>query len=157
MSRRSHQSESPVFLTREIDIFGFCPQTLQEADILAYSNNNHPFQVIVPDFFNGGPADPSWFILTANPSDQAKIEVFIETHATSTLTLKRIPGIVNDTTNTKGVTEWGALRLCLGGKVVTNLSTNEGVMGWKAAAQTHPSILESDDVNENQNPLCRFG
>ena len=33
------------------DIFGFFPQTIQGADILAYSDSEHPYQVFIPDFF----------------------------------------------------------------------------------------------------------
>ena len=43
------------------DIFGFFPQTIQGADILAHSDKEHPYQVFVPDFFDGEPADISWY------------------------------------------------------------------------------------------------
>ena len=42
------------------DIFGFFPQTLQGADILANSDKNHTYQVFMPDFFEGEPADIAW-------------------------------------------------------------------------------------------------
>jgi hypothetical protein len=43
------------------DIFGFFPQTLQGADILAHSDKEHQYQVFMPDFFDGKPADISWY------------------------------------------------------------------------------------------------
>lgn len=43
------------------DIFGFFPQTLQGADILAHGDKEHHYQVFIPDFFDGKPADISWY------------------------------------------------------------------------------------------------
>lgn len=43
------------------DIFGFFPQTIQGADILAHSDKEHQYQVFMPDFFDGKPADISWY------------------------------------------------------------------------------------------------
>lgn len=42
------------------DIFGYFPQTIQGADILATSGKDHHYQVFIPDFFEGKPADISW-------------------------------------------------------------------------------------------------
>jgi dienelactone hydrolase len=41
------------------DIFGFFPQTIQGADILAASEE---YQVFMPDFFEGQPADIAWYL-----------------------------------------------------------------------------------------------
>jgi len=42
------------------DIFGYYPQSLQGADILSTSDKDHTYQVFMPDFFEGNPADISW-------------------------------------------------------------------------------------------------
>jgi len=42
------------------DIFGYFPQTIQGADILSTSYKDHQYQVFMPDFFEGKPADISW-------------------------------------------------------------------------------------------------
>jgi hypothetical protein len=42
------------------DIFGFRPQTMQGADILAFSDPVHQYQVFMPDFFEGKPAEVTW-------------------------------------------------------------------------------------------------
>lgn len=47
--------------TVSADIFGFFPQTLQGADILAYGDKEREYQVFMPDFFDGKPADISWY------------------------------------------------------------------------------------------------
>lgn len=43
------------------DIFGYFPQTLQGADILATSDRSNKYKVYMPDLFNGSPADISWY------------------------------------------------------------------------------------------------
>ena len=43
------------------DIFGYFPQTIQGADILATSDKDHPYQVFMPDFFEGVPCDTAWY------------------------------------------------------------------------------------------------
>lgn len=37
------------------DIFGYFEQTLQGADILAYSDHHQPYKVFMPDWFKGKP------------------------------------------------------------------------------------------------------
>jgi dienelactone hydrolase len=46
------------------DIFGFFPQTIQGADILAASGD---YQVFMPDFFEGQPADIAWYLCRICP------------------------------------------------------------------------------------------
>lgn len=48
------------------DIFGYFPQSLQGADILSTSDKDHQYQVFMPDFFEGKPADISWYVLQAS-------------------------------------------------------------------------------------------
>ncbi|KAL8643627.1 MAG: hypothetical protein Q9226_008229, partial [Calogaya cf. arnoldii] len=43
------------------DIFGFSPQALQGADILAHADQHHQYQVFIPDFFKGKPLPLSVF------------------------------------------------------------------------------------------------
>jgi len=54
-----------------MDIFGFFPQTLQGADILALSGPQR-YRVFMPDFFDGEPAPIEWclppLLLTSSPS-----------------------------------------------------------------------------------------
>lgn len=40
------------------DIFGYFPQTLQGADILANGDSQQKYRVYVPDYFDGKPAGP---------------------------------------------------------------------------------------------------
>lgn len=43
------------------DIFGFFPQTIQGADILAYGDADRKYQVFMPDFFEGNTAELEWY------------------------------------------------------------------------------------------------
>lgn len=53
------------------DIFGYFPQTIQGADILAYGDKENQYQVFMPDFFEGSPADISWY-----PPDNGAFALF---------------------------------------------------------------------------------
>jgi hypothetical protein len=44
------------------DIFGYFPQTIQGADILACSDKDNEYQVFMPDFFEGESADIAWSV-----------------------------------------------------------------------------------------------
>jgi hypothetical protein len=62
---RSSDVSGPANASRGLlfvfDIFGYFPQSLQGADILATSDKDHAYQVFMPDFFDGKPADISWY------------------------------------------------------------------------------------------------
>jgi len=49
------------------DIFGFSSQIPQGADILAVGDKDHEYLVFMHDFFDGKPADISWY-----PPDNSK-------------------------------------------------------------------------------------
>jgi hypothetical protein len=44
------------------DVFGFFEQTIQGADILAQGAKGEGYQVFMPDFFDGNPADIAWYV-----------------------------------------------------------------------------------------------
>lgn len=43
------------------DIFGFFPQTIQGADILAHADSDHQYKVFMPDFFDGNACPIEWY------------------------------------------------------------------------------------------------
>jgi hypothetical protein len=43
-----------------MDIFGYFPQSLQGADILASSDDHQKYKVFIPDWFNGEPCPIEW-------------------------------------------------------------------------------------------------
>ncbi|KAF2810323.1 dienelactone hydrolase family protein-like protein [Mytilinidion resinicola] len=124
------------------DIFGFFPQTLQGADILAHSDNEHPYQVFIPDFFDGEPADISWY----PPDNEEKGKLlgdFFSTKAAPPKTLPRVQKVVEELSG-KGIQSWGILGFCWGGKIV-NLSSLESTP-FKAAVAAHPAMVAADDA-----------
>jgi len=136
----------PPTATRAIliiyDIFGFFPQTLQGADILAHSDSEHPYQVFIPDFFEGEPADISWYP-PDNEEKGKKLGEFFQTKAAPPKTLTRVKAVVEEL-GKGGIKTWGILGFCWGGKI-TNLSSMEGTP-FKAAAAAHPAMVAADDA-----------
>ena len=101
------------------DVMGFFPQTLQGADILAYSDREHPYQVFMPDFFEGTYAEVSWF--PANTDEKmSKLKNFMSTAADPAKTVPRVPKVVKEIEEkVKKFDEngWGVMGYCWGGKV----------------------------------------
>jgi dienelactone hydrolase len=126
------------------DIFGFFPQTLQGADILAYTDKEHPYQVFMPDFFEGSPADISWYPPGDDKDKQQKLGAFFSNQAAPPKTLPRIPKIIEELKKSKGVEKWAIIGFCWGGKIV-NLSSKEGTP-FKVAAACHPAMVAADDA-----------
>lgn len=100
------------------DIFGFFNQTLQGADILAYTDSQK-YQVFMPDFFEGSPADISW-MPPDNDEKKKKMGEFFQTKAAPPKTLPRIPKIVDELSQKKGIEKWAIVGYCWGGKVCLN-------------------------------------
>ena len=104
------------------DIFGFWPQTLQGADILAHSDHERPYQVFMPDFFEGNPADISWYPPDTEEKGK-KLGNFFGTTGAPRKTVQRIPTVVKEIQAAHPeIKEWGIVGFCWGGKV---LSTSE--------------------------------
>jgi len=125
------------------DIFGFFPQTLQGADILAYGDKEKQYQAFMPDFFDGKPADISWYPPDTDEKG-AKLGEFFKTSAAPPKTLERIPKVLKDLESKHGITEWGIVGYCWGGKIV-NLISQEGTP-FKAAASCHPAMVDANDA-----------
>lgn len=123
------------------DIFGPAPQTLQGADRLADSLNA---LVIVPDFFKGVYAQPTW--MPADTEEKKKIfqkfrteQASIPDNVAKLIELRKAAG---DKWGNVGEDGWGVFGLCWGGKVGVLVSGagNEG-KGRKFAVSgtAHPS------------------
>ncbi|KAH8717069.1 hypothetical protein GQ44DRAFT_712818 [Phaeosphaeriaceae sp. PMI808] len=125
------------------DIFGFFNQTLQGADILAYTDKERQYQVFMPDFFEGSPADISWHP-PKNEEQGKKLGEFFKTKAAPPKTLPRIPKIVDELSKSRGIEKWAVIGFCWGGKIV-NLSSQEGT-SFKVAASVHPAMVAADDA-----------
>jgi hypothetical protein len=99
------------------DVFGFFPQTLQGADILAYADKEKPYRVFMPDWFDGEPMPIEWY---PPDTDEKKKNLghFFETKAAPQRTVAKIPGVVTALQEAApAIQTWGFLGLCWGAKV----------------------------------------
>ena len=99
------------------DIFGFSPQALQGADILAHADSSHQYQVFMPDFFLGKPLSHSDY---PPDTDEKKKTVgdFFAGPASPPDTVKKVPELLKEIEKqATGIKKWGSLGMCWGGKV----------------------------------------
>merc|ERR1712093_535586 len=75
------------------DIFGYFPQSIQGADILATSDKDNQYQVFIPDWFEGKPADISWYPPDNDEKGKA-LGNFFQTTGAPPATASKVPTIV---------------------------------------------------------------
>ncbi|CAG8948447.1 unnamed protein product [Penicillium salamii] len=133
------------------DIFGFFPQTLQGADILAHSTPKK-YRVFIPDFFKGNPANISWY-----PPSTAKhaesLNTFYATQASPQNTLSKIPDIITEANQTGAFAKWAIVGHCWGGKIAS-LSAGKDNTIFKAAVQCHPAMVDPVDAKDVNVPMA---
>ncbi|OJJ43159.1 hypothetical protein ASPZODRAFT_104089 [Penicilliopsis zonata CBS 506.65] len=138
------------------DIFGFFDQTIQGADILATSNEKK-YRVFMPDFFEGSPADISWYPPQTDEHKQ-KLGEFFQTKAAAPNTLSKIPKIVveaNKLAPSGTAFEWSILGYCWGGKIASLIAgQTDGAVPFKAAVQCHPAMLDPEDAKKVTIPIA---
>ncbi|EXJ59133.1 carboxymethylenebutenolidase [Cladophialophora yegresii CBS 114405] len=137
------------------DVFGFFDQTIQGADILANSDSKRKYRVFMPDFFDGNPADISWYP-PQTEDHQKKLGNFFQTQAVPQKSLQRIPGIVaaaNETATAGKFESWAILGHCWGGKIATLVVSGDGGL-FKAAVQCHPAMLDPNDAKSVAVPMA---
>jgi len=134
------------------DIFGFFSQTLQGADILAHSDKEHQYQVYMPDFFEGEPADIAWYPPDTSDKEE-KLGAFFKNKAGPPLHLPKIKEIIKEAgEHNPNITTWGIMGYCWGGKIAS-LVAGESTK-FKAAVQAHPAMLDPTDAEKVQIPMC---
>jgi hypothetical protein len=98
------------------DIFGFYPQTIQGADILAHGDKEHQYQVFMPDFFEGKPADMAWWSPPDSKEKGEKIGQWFQS-AAPPKHLPHVPAIVRAAQEVNSVVRsWGVIGYCWGGQ-----------------------------------------
>nr|XP_001395965.2 dienelactone hydrolase family protein [Aspergillus niger CBS 513.88] len=114
------------------DIFGFFPQTIQGADILATASEQK-YRVFIPDFFQGEP-----------------------TKAAPPANLPKIPSIVSEANKLAAggsFQSWSILGYCWGGKITTLASGQDNKL-FTAAVQCHPAMLDPNDAKSVNIPMA---
>ncbi|KAF9879390.1 dienelactone hydrolase [Colletotrichum karsti] len=132
------------------DIFGFFPQTLQGADILATSDAQK-YRVFIPDWFAGEPAPIEWFP-PDNEEKQKKLGNFFQKFPPPKIA-GQVPDYVKAIQSKYSIIEaFGALGYCWGGKVVS-LVTSSNNNPFKIGAQIHPAMVDPEDAKGIKTPL----
>lgn len=133
------------------DIFGFYPQTLQGADILAHGDHTRPYRVFIPDFFEGSPADLAWYP-PDNDDKREKMGQFFKNVAAPPKNLPKlhdIMGVLKKDYPT--VTKWGGVGFCWGGKMLS-LSGGKDTP-FNAIAECHPAMVDPEDGGKLTIPV----
>ncbi|OJJ54434.1 hypothetical protein ASPSYDRAFT_61054 [Aspergillus sydowii CBS 593.65] len=136
------------------DIFGFVDQTIQGADILATSCHQK-YRVFMPDFFEGGAADISWYSPT-NEEQEQLLQQFLHTKTTPLPAISKISAMVQGG-NMYAIggryESWSILGLCWGGKIAALCASSRDKL-FKAAVQCHPAMLDVNDAERVNVPFA---
>jgi len=135
------------------DIFGYYPQSLQGADILSTSDKDHTYQVFMPDFFEGNPADISWYPPDNKEKEQA-LGNFFQTTGAPPKTASKVPAVLKEIEKKyNSITTWGVVGFCWGGKIVSITTSSESTP-FKAGAECHPAMVDPSEASSIKIPLC---
>lgn len=109
----------------------------------------------MPDFFDGAPADISWYPPQTDEHKQ-KLGHFFETKAPPPKTLSRIPGILDAAAKqhpSGGFSGgWAILGYCWGGKIASLAAGKDS--NFKAAVQCHPAMVDPKDATAVTIPMA---
>ncbi|ORY67347.1 dienelactone hydrolase [Pseudomassariella vexata] len=134
-----------------MDIFGFFPQTLQGADILATSDKDNKYKVFMPDWFKGEACPIEWFP-PDNEDKQKKLGSFFEKHTPPSVA-KQVPDYFKAVAaKYPEITTWGIMGFCWGGKIVS-LVTSSDDNPFKAAVECHPAMVDPSEAEKIKVPL----
>ncbi|KAI0386106.1 alpha/beta-hydrolase [Hypomontagnella monticulosa] len=127
------------------DIFGFFPQTIQGADILATGDVERKYQVYMPDFFEGNPASIEWYPPTDDEKKSKLGKWFVESGVWPKH-LPKVHGLLEAAKrHNPNIKSWGIIGYCWGGKMASILAGDDNVL-FKAAIQTSPAMVDSNDA-----------
>ncbi|TAQ86171.1 hypothetical protein B7494_g5502 [Chlorociboria aeruginascens] len=132
------------------DAFGYFPQTIQGADILASSDKDHTYQVFMPDFFEGHPCDIAWYPPVTEEQHRLIGEWFSPRMPATGA--DKIPKILGDIEEKYGQKTWGVVGFCWGGKVVS-MTSGLGTP-FKVGAQCHPGMIDKVEAARVTIPTC---
>lgn len=133
------------------DIFGYFEQTLQGADILAYSDEQK-YKVYIPDWFQGKPC-PIEIYPPDNDEKKKQLGDFFGTNPPP-----KVAGLMPDyvkaikDSNTS-ISKFGVLGFCWGGKVVA-LSVKASTNPFSVAASAHPAMVDPADAEGIKIPFA---
>ncbi|TWU75215.1 hypothetical protein ED733_005210 [Metarhizium rileyi] len=134
------------------DIFGYFEQTLQGADILAHSDNEHKYKVLIPDWFKGKPADIEWYP-PKTPEQKEKLGAFFGEFPPPVVAAN-VPAFVQAVKEKNAsLAKFGIVGYCWGGKVAT-ISTKADKSPFEAIAAVHPAMIDPADAQGIKVPMA---
>lgn len=134
------------------DIFGYFPQTLQGADILATSDKDHKYQVFMPDFFDGKPVDIAIYPPDTKEKEE-QLGAFFQGTGAPPKSAAKVPEIIKQLSSyNSNIKKWGVVGFCWGGKIVS--LTSQAGSPFSAAAEAHPAMVDPSDAEKITIPIC---
>lgn len=108
----------------------------------------------MPDFFEGSPADISWYPPTTDEHKQ-KLGQFFQTKAAPPNTLSKLPNIVAEGNKlAPGESfQWSILGFCWGGKIAALAASGDNKL-FKSAVQCHPAMVDPNDAKNIHVPFA---
>jgi len=132
------------------DIFGFFPQTVQGADILA--STEEQYKVFIPDFLDGEVANIKSYP-PKNDEQKKTLDAFFAGVAAPLKTVARIATVVKDFKDKNpNIESIGIVGFCWGGKVATLVCGADSA--FKAGAKAHPAMVDPSDAEKVTIPFC---
>lgn len=115
------------------DIFGYYPQTLQGADILASTSD---YRVFVPDFWDNDPCPLEWYPPTSATAE--KLGNWFKQHGDFPLGCeKTLRFLASFKKEAPKIEKWVGLGYCWGGKIISLTSAEN--TPWAVSVQCHPA------------------
>ncbi|KAI6089123.1 alpha/beta-hydrolase [Hypoxylon rubiginosum] len=134
------------------DIFGFYPQTLQGADILATADHSQKYKIFMPDWFAGEPC-PIELFPPDTEEKQKSLGAFFQKNPPPSVAAK-VPGYVEAVSaKYPEIKSWAIIGFCWGGKVVS-LVTSKPDTVFKAGVECHPAMVDPADASGIKVPLA---
>ncbi|KAF2499346.1 alpha/beta-hydrolase [Lophium mytilinum] len=134
------------------DVFGFSPQILQGADLLAHPSK-HSYRVLIPDFLAGNLANPAWF-----PPDTPEKRKLMGGYfgpqgpGNAPKMLTQLLGAVDAVKKSDTMKKLGVVGYCWGAKIVSLSCAAD--TPFAAGVELHPSGLDTADAPGITVPLC---
>lgn len=142
------------------DIFGYSPQTLRGADIVAASlssSSKGPVAVLVPDWFDGTVANKAW-VPPVTDEQTAKLGNFIKTKAAPELVVPRVlkfaEGLKQQQPALPNVQSLGIFGFCWGGKLASIACQISSDSIFSVAVQTSPSRADPEEAANISVPMA---
>ncbi|KAH8654700.1 dienelactone hydrolase family protein [Ilyonectria robusta] len=132
------------------DIFGYFPQSIQGADILA-TNHKQQYRVLIPDWFEGSPCPIDWYPPNT-PEKQENLGAFFQKNP-PTKVAGQVPELLKAAkAKYPEIIDWAIIGYCWGGKVVSLVTKADSTI-FKAGAECHPAMVDPQDAEGIRTPL----